>query len=98
MTAQDILLDTNGLQINSGDLVVNDSDQQHIEHILRASKGQFAQFPTIGVGMQYYVAGSISPQALKKDISLQLRVDNFKVRTVTIDSDFRINIDAERTK
>ena len=39
---QDILLDSNNdLQLYNGDFVIDNSDQQHVEHIVHAQKGEY---------------------------------------------------------
>ena len=48
----DILLDKTGdLDIQNGDIVIGYSDNQHQEHILLANKGDYKQFPELGVGI-----------------------------------------------
>ena len=48
----DILLDRNGdLNFKNGDLDIGYSDNQHQEHILIANKGEYREFPELGVGI-----------------------------------------------
>jgi len=48
----DILLDRNGdLNFKNGDLEIGYSDNQHQEHILIANKGEYREFPELGVGI-----------------------------------------------
>jgi len=86
------------LQILNGDFIVNASDQMHIQHILKADKGQYYQFPLVGLGIANYKAASINPQRLRQDIKIQLKADNIRTKLVEVNKDFTINIDAVRLK
>ena len=98
MEFKDVKTDENGnLIILNGDLKLDESDSQHIEHILISDKGQFRQFPLIGVGIKRALKGSSNPQSLKQQISVQLESDNYNVRKITIEPNpLNIEIDAER--
>ena len=50
------------MEIRQGDFFVNDSDQQHIQHILKANPAQFYQNPLIGLGIANFRGASLSPQ------------------------------------
>lgn len=95
----DIITDENGdIQIVNGDIKIGESDSQHIEHIMIAGKGQFRQFPLIGVGIQNMINGTPNRQLLRQTIQLQLESDGYNVRAITISptNALNINIDAER--
>lgn len=102
--AYDILFETlpnetkEDLQILNGDFIVNKSDQMHIQHILKAYKGQYYQNPLIGLGIANYKGASLNPQELKQEIKLQLKSDNIRTTYLEVTNDFVINIDAERIK
>ena len=50
---EDFIFDSDGdIKIFNGDLAVEPSDNQHIQDIFLANKGQFRQFPTIGIGIE----------------------------------------------
>lgn len=96
---KDIITDsTNDLIIENGDFKLNESDSQHVEHIITADKGQFRQWPLIGVGINRLINGSINPQSLKQVIKLNLESDNYNVRLIEVDSidKLSINVDAQR--
>ena len=98
-TYKDLIVDETGdLIIVNGDVKIDESDTQHVDHIVVADKGQFRQFPLIGVGILRMVNGSPNPQELKQQIKLQLESDGYNVRQITIDPNdmLSINIDAER--
>lgn len=84
--------------IENGDFKVFNSDQQHIQHILKAMPGQYYQHPLIGLGIALYKSASISPQQLKQKIKNQLKADDYLPKVVQVTPDFIVNIDAERLK
>ena len=96
---KDIITDsTNDLIIENGDFKLNESDSQHVEHIITADKGQYRQWPLIGVGISRLINGNINSQSLKQVIKLNLESDNYNVRLIEIDSidKLSINVDAQR--
>jgi hypothetical protein len=97
--AKDIIF-VDDLVIKNGDFVVSESDGQHIEHILRADRGQFRQFPLVGVGLQKQDNASVDRQRLKQEIKLQLRADGYAVKKTLITSGdiMGVDIDAKRVK
>ena len=86
------------LIIENGDFKVFNSDQQHIQHILKANPGQYYQHPLVGLGIRNYSGASLSPQRLKQAIKTQLKADDYKPLVIDISEDFVVNIDAERLK
>jgi len=97
MNAKDIKLDENeDIDIEGGDFRLADSDQVHIEHILRSNKGYWFEYPLLGVGIISEQNGSKSRQQLKQDIRRQLVYDNFSIRQIKISNDNEIDINAVR--
>lgn len=86
------------LIIENGDFKIFNSDQQHIQHILKASAGQYYQHPLVGLGIAFYRSASLTPQRLRQLIKTQLKADDYKSKVIEISSDFVVNIDAERIK
>lgn len=84
--------------IENGDFKVFNSDQQHIQHILKAMPGQYYQHPLIGLGAALYRSASISPHQLKQAIKTQLKSDDYIPKVIEVSDDFIVNIDAERLK
>ena len=67
MSYKDLITDAYGdLIFVNGDIKIDESDTQHVEHILIADRGQFRQFPLIGVGISRYYHGSVNKQQLKQ--------------------------------
>jgi hypothetical protein len=96
---KDIIVDQTGdLEILNGDIFVNESDSQHLEFIVTADKGQFRQFPLIGVGIRRFSNGPFDAQAIRQAIKLQLESDGYNVRKVSVSNNGtgQIEIDATR--
>jgi hypothetical protein len=96
--ATDILLNTDDLNIVHGDFDCGFADEQHIDLLLRASKGDFKEHPLLGVGIYQYINSSqdkASRMALQREVGLQLEVDGCKVNSISFDSDFNLVIDGE---
>lgn len=97
--AKDIIF-TDDLVIENGDFLVDPSDGQHVEHIMRADRGQYRQWPLVGVGLQKAKSSSLRPQELKQEIKLQMRGDNMTVKTLKISpgDEMRISIETKRVR
>lgn len=82
MPRNDILLDAdNDLQIVSGDLVVGESDLQHVGLILQIAPGSWKQFPLTGVGEPQFINAPLDA-ALRRKIQIQLEADGYRMQTV----------------
>ncbi len=63
--------------------------------ILQASKGEFKEYPTLGVGISD-ILGDDEMTGWKREIALQLKTDGMKVKTVDLDlKNNKLTIDAE---
>jgi hypothetical protein len=98
MAAKDIILnDSNDLQINSlGDFDVFESDQQHVILLINTDKGQWKQFPTVGVGIVAYIKSTGQQQVLKREITVQMIADGYDVKEVILKGNEIYYIDAKR--
>lgn len=97
-TASDILVDdSNELATRRGDFAVGFSDDQHQIHIGTAEKGNYNQFPTVGVGVKRYLNGSTRGEEIARDYRLELEKDGYEVRSILV-RDGQISIDAERIR
>lgn len=98
--AQDIILNNNDdLTFLNGDLNIDFSDNQHIGHILKANKGNFYQFPEIGVGMIKYINSEFTKAGIKNDIKENLELDDMVVTDIKVigtGDDLTIIPDAKR--
>ncbi len=100
MALKDWIEDEAGdLLIKDGDFAIDEADEIHVQNILEASKGNYRQFPLIGVGLHDYINISMTTsgrQRMSKEIQKHLEYDGFKVRSVGVSQDFKIDIDCER--
>lgn len=95
---QDILLDDdNEVRSLRGDFLIGDSDAQHVQHIFEATKGNFLEHPTIGVGITEYKNGNISLAELTKRARMELQKDGYAVNRVSFEGD-QIFVDAKRVR
>ncbi len=75
---KDIALDEDGdLKIVDGDLVIEESDQQHVMDIFNSFQGEFKEFPLVGFGATKYVKGIASESEFKRNLKVQLENDVF---------------------
>ncbi len=89
--------DEHDLMIKNGDFVAGYSDEQHVETLLLAQKGEIKAFPLAGIGIRSY---GLSPwhykvmKKLEKHIKLQLKYDGVVKPAVKVSKD-KIKIDAQ---
>ena len=89
----DLLLDPSGdLSIVNGDFVIGDSSNQHQEHILIANKGEYKEFPELGVGIAAML-GDDDYVPMLIEIKKNLEYDGMKIRNVKFDKDGNLDID-----
>ncbi|CAL2108189.1 conserved hypothetical protein [Tenacibaculum sp. 190524A02b] len=90
----DILLDEYGdLLIKNGDLVIGDATFQHQDAILMAQKGEYKQHPEIGVGIENALQDE-NPHKIISEIRQQLKHIGMEIKSLDIDSDGNLIIDA----
>ena len=77
--AKDFLDDSNGdIAIVAGDLAIGFSDEQHMQDILVAQKGDYKQHPLVGVGIANYLKSPnslVTRRTLEKEILVQSQAD-----------------------
>jgi len=94
---RDIIIEegTNNLKIENGDFVLGETEQQNINFILVASKGNFYQTPQIGVNLISFLNSSSGNQRIFNKIETNLNFDNYKnVEVEFIDG--KLYVDAKR--
>jgi hypothetical protein len=72
--------------IRNGDLVVDNSDVQHITHIFEADQGQYRRHPLLGIGVRRMLNGSIGG-AERRHIQLQLESDGYRPNQIKYEDD-----------
>lgn len=87
---QDILLDNNNdLQLYNGDFVTDNSDQQHVEHIVHAQKGEYKNYPITGFGVVNYLKKTNRVKSdFKRDLKIQLENDNYQNPKIDLSDGF----------
>ncbi len=99
MISKDLTLNAdNELIISNGDFAIEQTDDQNIEAILIAEKGQFYEFPLLGYGITRRLYGSFNRLKERKDIRESLRRDNYDIITLEVTNDFEVFVDANKTK
>ena len=89
----DILLDNTGdLEAQNGDFVLGYSDNIHQEHILMATKGEFKEFPEIGVGLNRML-GDDDYISFLIDAKKNLEYDGMKINNIKFEENGNLNID-----
>lgn len=99
MISFDYLMDEDGDMVedaNTLDFVEGESDDQHIQDIMRFEPGELKYDVLMGVGIEKQVNGISNDGALRKLITLQLEADNYRVSQLRIQGEL-IDINAERT-
>ena len=90
----DIKLINNDLVISNDDLVLVESDDQHIADTINASPGWWKETPTDGVSLMKYLKGRNVEQDLSRSIQINLKVDGYDSRpAVSYDSSGKLIID-----
>lgn len=81
MPVTDFLLDETGdLAVSlDGDLVVGESDSQHLADLLVSVKGEWKQWPLVGVGLLLYLMDDASDTELKHEIDTQAAYDGARL-------------------
>ncbi len=91
---QDILLDDEfDLIFADGDFVTGESTAQHQKLLIIADKGEFKEAPQRGVGARRYLEDH-NPSNLAREIRQEFTRDGMVVKTVKIETDLTIQVDA----
>ena len=100
MISQDLILDDdNNLTIENGDLLIGQTDDQNIEGIMMAEKGQFYQNPLLGYGLNSKLFGNFVKLNERREIRKELLSDFYKIKSLVINTDqITIYISAEKIK
>jgi hypothetical protein len=98
---KDLLLNSDGsFQIKNGDFVIGDSDNQNVNDILQAVKGDYKLSPQIGLNSPVFINSNSTNADIKLQAKLQLELDGFRVKdiVVTKDSLGQLNIEPYVTR
>lgn len=92
---KDIKQTDGDLDIVNGDFAIVDSDTQHVEDILVSIPGHWREFPAVGVNLKKYTGASGGVQRVKREIRVQMKLDQFDTKKISIEGD-NIYITADR--
>jgi len=83
---KDILLDDNyNLQADGRDLLVAQSDNQHVELLLISPKNSFKEFPAAGSGLEAWRKKQYSSaKSMRREITVQLKNDGYKASELEV--------------
>ena len=102
MISYDLVLDLNNdLKIENGDFAIGQSDDQNIEAILLAEKGQFYEFPLLGYGITRKINGTFDRLTERKSVREELKRDNYNIKVLNISGtgdSFSLEVDADKVK
>ncbi|MCC9071222.1 oxidase [Flavobacterium sp. F-65] len=91
----DIIVDTNGdLGFHNGDLLIGFSENLHQEHILIANKGEYREFPELGVGILQMLNDDNYMNVLI-EAKKNLEYDGMKINNIELDDDGNLNVDGQ---
>ncbi len=90
---RDILFNDD-LEIKDGDFMVGESDNQHVKHILSASKGEYKASPELGVGIEK-ILNTEEPMEFLIEAKKNLEYDGMKVKDISFTANGTINVDAK---
>lgn len=93
----DILLgEDNEVIIVGGDFVIGQSDQQHVQHIVEAFKGEYKSNPLTGFGVLNYLKRDEKIESeFRRDLKIQLENDGYIDSEIDLSEGFdklKINI------
>lgn len=86
-----VLRDSSGL-ITQG-IVVGENDAENISLIIGSNKGDFKEYPVLGIGEQYLKSVGRTSEIIA-DVQTQLELDGYKA-TVQMSDDGKLVIDVE---
>ncbi|MFV0231807.1 MULTISPECIES: oxidase [unclassified Empedobacter] len=89
----DILIDED-LEFEDGDFAIGISDKQHIKHILKAFKGEFKEFPELGVGIEQMINDDNYMDVLI-EAKKNLQYDGVEVKNIKFTDEGKLNVDGE---
>lgn len=81
------------LDLSGGDVQYANSDYQHQRGLLVSQKGDYKEWPAVGVDIINY-AGDTEPEALLRAIKKEFASDGMKVAKVVLNADGEIETDA----
>ena len=78
--------------IAGGDFLIGESEEQHQEHIFKANKGDYKEFPEMGIGVEQLLSDDSSVSFII-EAKKNLEYDGMKINNITIDQEGVLRID-----
>ena len=74
------------LSLENGDFLLSESTEQSLQMLTLANKGEWRETPQAGVGIVNYLnSQDTTEQTLRREIQVQLDLDNFNPTGISID-------------
>lgn len=91
--AYDLATENNDFIFKDGDFFFEDSNQQHAEAIMLSNKGDFREFPDVGLGINSFLnsPGYYEAQLLEQQARAQFQKDGFKIQDLDVIFDLATN-------
>lgn len=81
----DIKYDTDyNLFVSDGDIVISDAKEQHVGDVVRAEKGWYKQWPTLGAAISRELDAPQQFSTIEQTIRVALRADGYRLDEVDI--------------
>lgn len=94
----DIQLVDNDIQIQNSDIILSESDDQHIVDTINAAPGWWKENHSDGVGIMNYLKGRGIQQELQRSIKINLQSDGYNASPkVSYDTAGKLIIEANVT-
>ena len=81
------------LSIDTGDFMISESDNQHVQHILKANKGDYKMNPELGVGIENML-NSEEATSFLIEAKKNLEYDGMKVQNIEFTEQETLKINA----
>ena len=88
---------TDDLNMANGDFLIKESDSQHVQHILKANKGDFKMNPELGVGIENML-NSEEATSFLIETKKNLEYDGMKVQNIEFTEQETLKINANYTE
>lgn len=89
----DILHNDGELLFADGDLMVGQSDEQHVQDIVLSQKGEWKEHPLCGFGAINYIKSRVTTSEFKRDLKIQLEYDGYNNVDIAFDGKGKLNIE-----
>jgi len=87
--------ETGDIQFKNGDiLITGDATLQNQKLIILAQKGDFKEYPLVGVGARDYILDNVSADQFQGEIQKQIEDDGMKIAKLTISKNYEIDLEA----